>query len=287
VSRLSGHTVPFAVLGHPIGHTLSPAMHNASLRSLGRDAIYLAFDVAPDRLMDVLPAMREMGFGGVNLTVPLKEVGFRGMDELDASARHLGAVNTVEFLPDGRMRGHNTDGAGFLLALQEAFDINVKGRAILVLGCGGAGRGVAITCACEGAASLVLSDVDGARARRLRDEIGSLAPDTKVREAPPDQMAAACRKAELVVQATPIGMKETDTSLLPGEAFHTEQSVFDLVYMYPQTAFMKAAGETGAVVANGLGMLLHQGAKAYRIWTGEEPDVNAMRSALEEAVYGG
>jgi shikimate dehydrogenase len=261
-------------------------MHNASLRSLDKDAIYLAFDVAPERLMEVLPAMRDMGFGGVNLTVPLKEVGFHGMDELDASAENLGAVNTVEFLPDGRMRGHNTDGDGFLLALQEAFDMNIEGRSILMLGCGGAGRGVAITCACRGAASLVLSDVDSARVQQLEDEIKSLAPNTRVLEMPPDQLAASCQEAELVVQATPVGMKETDASLLPAEAFRAEQSVFDLVYMYPETPFMKEAGRAGAATANGLGMLLHQGAKAYRIWTGEEPDVNAMRAALEKAVYG-
>lgn len=262
-------------------------MHNASLRSRGQDAVYLAFDVAPDRLMDVLAAMRDMGFGGVNLTVPLKEVGFRGVDELDASARDLGAVNTVEFLPDGRMRGHNTDGAGFLLAIEEAFQSNVGGRSILVLGCGGAGRGVAVTCAREAAAELVLSDLDAERAARLAEEITSLTPGVTLRTATTVEAAGLCRDMDLVIQATPVGMKPSDTSLLPAEAFREAQLVFDLVYMYPQTAFMKEAETAGAATANGLGMLLHQGARAYRVWTGEEPDVAAMRAALEDAVYGG
>jgi len=286
MKQLSGHTTPFAVLGHPIGHTLSPVMHNASLRSLRRDAIYLAFDVAPDRLVGVLPAMRNMGFGGVNLTVPLKEVGLRCMDELDPSAELLGAVNTVEFREGGGMRGHNTDGAGFLLAIKEAFEAGIAGRSVFVLGCGGAGRGVAITCAREGAGALFLSDVDSERVQRLHDEIAALAPDVAVDSVPADRAAAGARSADLVVQATPVGMKKTDASLLDGHAFRKGQLVFDLVYMYPETAFMKAAREAGAAAANGLGMLLHQGAKAYRVWTGEEPDVGAMRAALEQAVYG-
>jgi shikimate dehydrogenase len=262
-------------------------MHNASLRALDRDAVYLAFDVAPGRLDAVLPAMRDMGFGGVNLTVPLKEVGLQCMDELDASAGLVGAVNTVEFTDTGAMRGHNTDGAGFLLALQEAFGAHVEGRSVFMLGCGGAGRGVAITCAREGAASLCLTDIDTARAQRLRKEIESVAAGVAVRTVPPDEAAAACPDADLVVQATPVGMKPTDPPLLKADAFREGQCVFDLVYMYPETAFMAEAGKAGAEAANGLGMLLHQGAHAYRIWTGEEPDVAAMREALESAVYGG
>src|SRR5262245_12670128 len=129
MKHLSGHTKPYAVLGHPIGHTMSPIMHNASIESLGLDAIYLAFDVAPARLLDVLPAMQSMGFGGVNLTIPLKEVAYRGLKQLDESARLLGAVNTVQFTEHG-MIGHNTDGYGFLKAMEEAFGEPVKGAAV-------------------------------------------------------------------------------------------------------------------------------------------------------------
>ena len=124
--NLSGHTKPFAVLGHPIGHTLSPVMHNASIQELNFDGIYLALDVHPDRLMEVLPSMALMGFAGVNLTVPHKEVAFHGLDNLDASAKLFGAANTVEFTENG-MVGHNTDGYGFLKALEEAFGKTVEG----------------------------------------------------------------------------------------------------------------------------------------------------------------
>jgi len=285
--ELSGHTKPFAVLGHPIGHTLSPCMHNAAMRALGMDAVYLAFDVHPSRLMKVLPAMADMGFGGVNLTVPLKEVAFRGLKKLDKLARVLGAVNTVR-MEDSGLTGYNTDGRGFLRAIREEFNIKPRGLSMFVLGAGGAGRAVAITCALEGAGKIVLADIMAARARSVAQEIRRLAPGVKVEALPADPAAwrYPCAEAELVVQATPVGMKKGDKSLLAPSSFSRGQAMFDLVYMFPQTATMKAAAKAGARQANGLGMLLHQGAEAFRIWTGVEPPVAVMRRALEDAVYG-
>lgn len=284
---ISGHTKPFAVLGHPIGHSLSPVMHNAGIQTLKMDAIYLAFDVHPEKLMDVLPAMRDMGFGGVNLTVPLKEVAFRGLDDLSASALQLGAVNTVEFLDDGSMRGHNTDGAGFLLAIKEAFETSPKDLSIFVLGSGGAGRAVAITCATEGAGSIAVSDIDNERSNIVAKEISLLAPATTIEpiESGTENWHAACSKADLIIHATPIGMKPDDESLLSSAAFKQNQMVFDLIYMRPQTPFTLEASKAGARTQNGLGMLLHQGAHAFEIWTGKTAAVDAMREALEKAVY--
>lgn len=280
---LSGHTKPFAVLGHPIGHTLSPVMHNASIQSIGLDAIYLAFDVHPDRLLEVLPAMQAMGFGGVNLTIPLKEVAYRGLQQLDESARLLGAVNTVQFTADG-MTGHNTDGYGFLKAMNESFGISLAGRKVFVLGCGGAGRAVALMCAGQGVAEIILAEVDVAKRDAVAAELQKMYPQVKVTHA--QDAAASSRAADVVVQATPVGMKSTDAPLLGPEAFRAGQYAFDLIYMYPETVFMKQARLGGAQTANGLGMLLHQGARAFSIWTGREPDVEAMRSALQKAVYG-
>jgi len=284
--NLSGHTKPFAVLGHPIGHTLSPAMHNASMQKLGFDGIYLALDVHPDRLMEVLPSMALMGFAGVNLTVPHKEIAFQGLEKLDESAKLFGAANTVEFADDG-MVGHNTDGYGFLKALEEAFDKTVEGDSVFVLGCGGAGRATALQAATKGVTALVLADIDAERIQRLNDEIIGLTPNVEVIQAleKPKQIEL-CRGCDLVVQASPVGMKKDDPSLLPPEAFRAGQRAFDLIYMYPETAFLSTAHGAGAKIANGLGMLLHQGARAFEIWTGVEPSVPAMRKALESAVYG-
>lgn len=287
MKKLSGHTKPFAVLGHPIGHTLSPVMHNAAFESLQMDAIYLAFDVAPDNLMAVLPAMRNMGFGGVNLTVPLKEVAFKGLTDLDESARRLGAVNTVQFTPQG-LRGHNTDGKGFLTAIQESFGSSVKGKTLFVLGCGGAGRAVAITAAGEGAARLILADIDAARCQNVARDITAISPSTQVELAgtSPSDWIKKTTAADLIVQASPIGMKGDDVCPLPPVAFRAGQWAFDLVYNRPTTCFTTAATQGGAKAVNGLGMLLHQGAEAFSIWTEKPAAIEVMRQALEQALYG-
>jgi shikimate dehydrogenase len=184
------------------------------------------------------------------------------------------------------MVGHNTDGYGFLKALEEAFGKTVQGDSVFVLGCGGAGRAVALMAALNGAKSLTLADVDAARVANLEKEIHRIAPKVGIFQClEKTEQIKACREADLVIQASPVGMKKDDPSLLPKEAFRKGQRVFDLIYMYPETAFLSTAKASGAQIANGLGMLLHQGAKAFEIWTGIKPSVEAMRDALEKAVY--
>jgi shikimate dehydrogenase len=142
---------------------------------LGRDAVYLPYDVKPEALLETLESMRQMGFGGVNLTIPHKEVAFNGMDTLDASASLVGAVNTVQFTETG-MVGHSTDGYGILQAIQEAFGLSVKGRSVAVIGCGGAGRSIALVCAQEGAAEITLWNRNRARAQKVAEEMRVVAP---------------------------------------------------------------------------------------------------------------
>jgi len=261
--------------------------NDASIAALGLDAIYLAFDAPPQKLMDILKAMRDMGFGGVNLTVPLKEVAFRGLDQLDESSTISGSVNTVEFLDNGEMRGHSTDGYGFVTAVNEAFSTTPAGKTVFVLGCGGAGRAVAVTCAAEGAARILLSDVDAARAETVAAEITESFRQVAAESAgsEPRNWVKAVAEADLVIQATPVGMQPEDTPLLGKDAFRPGQMLFDLIYMYPATGIMQEALAAGARAANGLGMLLHQGARSFKIWTGIDPDIAAMRQALENAVY--
>jgi shikimate dehydrogenase len=276
-----------AVLGHPIAHTLSPVMHNASIQALGLadQYNYDKLDVAPGDLMARLKTLPAEGYAGVNLTIPLKEVAFQSLEKLDPSAKTLGAVNTVEFAADGWV-GHNTDGYGFLKALEEAFGKTVEGDNVFVLGCGGAGRAVALMAALNGATSIALADVDVQRLENLSAEIRRLAPHVAISQwVEKSEQIRACREADLVIQASPVGMKKDDPSLLPPEAFRAGQRAFDLIYMYPETAFLRTAKAAGAHVANGLGMLLHQGARAFKIWTGIKPDTKAMRNALEKAVY--
>lgn len=275
-----------AVLGHPIGHTLSPVMHSASIKALGLDGEYEygKLDVAPEQLMERLARFPAEGYVGVNLTIPLKEVAFQGLEKLDVSAEVLGAVNTVEFSDHGLV-GHNTDGYGCLKALEESFGKAAEGDSVFILGCGGAGRAVALMVALNGAKEITLSDLDAVRMQKLKEEIEVKAPGVPVKFVSEESKLQQCCAADLVIQASPIGMKKDDPSLMPPEAFREGQRVFDLIYMYPETAILTVAREQGAQVANGLGMLLHQGAKAFEIWTGIQPDVAAMRDALETAVY--
>ncbi len=281
--KISGKTKPYAVLGHPIGHTLSPVMHMAAYEALGMDAVYLALDVAPDKLMQVLPAMKAMGFGGANLTVPLKEIAFRGLEHLDESAKQAGAVNTVSFR-DEAIVGYNTDGDGLLRALREAFGTGAGGLSVFVLGTGGAGRAAALSCARDGAKAVTLFDLDRVRSERVAGEIRTAAKGITVsvlNEAP----EAGARAADLIIQATPVGMKPGEAAPLKPDAFRKGQFVYDLIYMYPETLLLMAARKAGAKTANGLGMLLHQGAAAFEIWTGVKPPVKVMRKALENEVY--
>ena len=282
--RISGQTRPYAVLGHPIGHSLSPVMHNAAFEALGMDAIYLAFDVPPERLMDTLTALKSLGFGGVNLTIPLKETAFAGLTDVDDTARRFRAVNTVRFTPDG-FQGFNTDGQGILRALRESFDLQLRGCDVFILGCGGAGRAVALMCAVEGASQIRLADRTPARALRVAEEIRLLAPQISVSTSTLTDAPQACHSAQLAIQATSVGLKPGDPSLLPSSAFHRGQWAYDLIYHVAETPWMAAAAQAGAKTANGLGMLLHQGAESFTIWTEREAPIDVMRRALENALY--
>ena len=283
--RVGGTTRAFAVLGHPIGHSLSPVMHNAAFDALGMDAVYLPFDVEPGGLMDVLNAMRFMGFAGANLTLPLKEVAYGGLTDLDESAQSAGAVNTVRFGED-RARGYNTDGYGLLAALREAFGTAAEGEDIAMLGSGGAARGTALVCAAAGARSLTLVARNRERTEELARDISAALPSSSLRcVVDENEKESAIRDATLVVQATTLGMNAGDPPFAPASAFRKGQKVYDLIYTNPVTSTIAAAQEAGALTANGLGMLLHQGVRAFEIWTGTKPPIDIMRHALQKAAY--
>ena len=278
---------PFALLGHPVGHSLSPAMHNAAFKALGLRANYALLDVRPGDLPRTLDELRAKKYGGLNVTIPHKEAAYRFLaakHALSDTARLLHSVNTVVFRPDGSLLGDNTDAPGFLDALKESFRASPRGRRVLVLGCGGAGRALALTCAMQGAESIFVADVNLAARRRLLLALRQAAPGLPVAGGSLDRARAAARDCDLIVQATPVGMHPGDPSLLPPDAFRKGQIVFDLIYNPAVTPLLATAKAAGARTANGLGMLLHQGARAFRLWTGRKPPVPAMRAALEKAL---
>ncbi len=280
---------PFALLGHPVGHSLSPAMHNAAFKALGLRAHYALLDVPPGGIPRALEELRAQHYGGLNVTIPHKEAAYRHLaarHALSDTARALRSVNTVVFRPDGSLLGDNTDAPGFLDALKESFRASPRGKRILLLGCGGAGRALALTCALQGAASITVADIHLAARRRLLLALRQTAPGLPVAgvSLDPRRLAARARECDLLIQATPVGMKPGDPSLLPPEAFRKGQLVFDLIYNPDETPLLATARAAGARTANGLGMLLHQGARAFHLWTGRKAPVPVMRAALLKAL---
>ena len=282
---ISSKTQIFAVVGYPIDHSLSPLMHNASMKSLNFDGIYLALNINPDDVVETLPVMNKMGFKGINLTIPHKEIVYSHLETLDESAKLFKSVNTILF-EDDEIKGFNTDGYGFLKALGSSFGKEIDNDKVFILGCGGAGRTVALQSTKSKAESIWLADIDEDKILKLKDEILSLDPTMKIYYSLNlDEQIDGCKDSNLIIQASPVGMKENEKSLFPSSAFNNNQRVFDLIYMYPETSFMKNAKQSGAEVANGLGMLLYQGEKAFRIWTNCEANQDVMMDVLSKKVY--
>ena len=273
------------VFGAPILHTASPAMHNAAFDALKMNWAYLAFHVEPQNLRAALHGARDMGIVGINLTIPHKILALDCIDEIDAEARKLGAVNTV-IIENGKMRGSNTDGYGFLKAIKEDFNLSVKGKRVLVLGAGGAGRGIAVQCALEGAAKVMIANRTLARIEPIAREIHA----TKVEFLPlslvADEIGKVIRDVDLLVNATSVGLKKGDSLGLGAELFSPRIHVYDTIYRPTPTELLRVAQSGGAKVANGLSMLLHQGAKAFEIWTKRKAPLAVMRRALRAATYG-
>jgi len=270
-------TYRFGIFGHPISHSLSPRMHTASFRALGIQAEYTAFDVLPEALAERLDACRADGFDGLNLTLPHKTAALALMTRVDPIARHAGAINVVRFDADG-CTGFNTDLTGFLAALQEDCGVTPEGKRVLVVGCGGAGRAVALACVQSGAEVITLANRSEDKALRLAEDLSHV-PGCRSRICTAADWCAASREADLVVQCTSAGLRTDDVSPLPPEAFRPGQVLYDVVTK-PVTPTMRIAQVAGAKTANGLGMLLHQGAHAFKIWTGLDADIHAMRQAV-------
>jgi shikimate dehydrogenase len=293
-----------AVYGHPIKHSASPAMQNAGIAKLGLNWCYLAFEVHPDNLRAAIAGAKAMQFVGLNLTVPHKVLAVDIVDVVDEGAKQYGAVNTVRFevqTPSGewkplgqwegseiskiRSQGFNTDAEGFALSLREEFpNLTLAGASVVLIGTGGAGRTVALRMAQAGVKAMSLVDVDASRVEQLTRELERAFPATRVQAGYPDK----ADRADLLVNATPLGLKSSDPLPLDQARWPVGNAgfVYDLIYQPSETALLKAAKAAGCRTANGIGMLLYQGAKSLEIWSGQTAPVAVMRRALEAQVYG-
>jgi shikimate dehydrogenase len=276
-------TIPkiFGIFGYPIQHSLSPAMHNAAFQALGLPHLYLPFGVPPRRLKGAIEALGALGVSGINLTRPHKEAVIPFLDRLTDEAAAIGAVNTIE-IKRGKRIGHNTDGVGFLRSLSEA-KVDPAGMRVILLGAGGAARGVAVSLLMKPISELVIMARSETKGSLLARSLGALFPKRKISLVSFDQPKFG-RGPTLLINSTPLGMKPDDPLPYPVERLHPKWIVSDLTYVPSQTALLRSAEAIGARTVPGIGMLLHQGAIAFEIWTRKKAPLHVMRLALEEAL---
>jgi len=288
VFLVTGKTTIIGVIGDPIAHSLSPAMHNAAIEALGLDWCYVAFRVSSDRVREAVVGVRGLNIRGINVTVPHKQAVMPFLDEVSDEASAIGAVNTIKH-EDGRLIGYNTDVYGIRAALRYGTGLHPLPPEVVVLGAGGAARGIVYALAgCEGVERLTILNRTVEKAERLAEEMLAGAASTgpveiEAHSLDPGDVRAALKSAGLIINATSVGMhpQVDDTIIDDPDAFCEGQLLLDTVYNPRQTRLMAVAQCGGARAVNGIDMLVYQGAKSFEIWTGMSPPVDVMRGAIE------
>jgi shikimate dehydrogenase len=272
-----------AVLGQPVSHSASPQLHQPALDALGIVATYIRLEVDSGKLREAFAMMAKLGFIGCNVTVPHKFEAMDNCTEVSAQARLLGAVNTVRF-KDGAIIGYNTDGPGFRTAINDSFGLVLGKAKTLILGAGGgAGQAIAMQCALEKPAKLTLVNRDVAKAESLAERLRNVSPSTEIRTLGfmDPTLRNECQSADLIVQTTSLGLKTTDSQVIPDSYFSADCRAYDTIYQPPETPFLAAAKRAGCQTDNGLSLLIHQGAIAFQHWfPGTEP-LPYMRTAMK------
>jgi shikimate dehydrogenase len=274
------------IIGSPLEHSLSPAMHNAAYKALKIEYEYIPFEVSPADLKEAIKGLRALGLAGFNVTIPHKEAILPLLEEVTKVAKDIGAVNSV-VIREGKLVGYNTDGEGFIESLKQDAGFNPSGKKAVILGAGGASRAVAVTLAEAGAEHLTIADMVDNKAMLLSEYLISFAKtNCNSVKMGSSELQNRINAADLLVNATPVGMypKENE-SPLAGITLPSKLTVYDLVYNPSQTALLKAAEKAGAKTCSGLGMLVRQGAIAFALFTGEEAPLNVMWKAAENELH--
>jgi shikimate dehydrogenase len=271
-----------AVLGWPVAHSASPAMHQAALDANAFDARYIRLAVEEGQIPLVLERLRALGFIGCNVTVPHKLAALAACDEVQPDARALGAVNTVRFDADAT-RGFNTDGPGFARAIEEDFGVPPAGLKVAIAGAGGgAGQALAAQCVLLGVPRLVLANRTAGKLGPLVERLKSLGAATEIIALAMDdeRLAARFQTCDLIVNAASVGLTAGDPSSIPAECLNPNQRVYDTIYQPPVTPLLALAASLGCRTSNGRSMLLHQGALAFQQWFPLTNPLAVMRAAL-------
>lgn len=267
----------FGVFGDPVEHSLSPEMHNAAFSELGMDSIYHAFRVDKKSLEYALNGANAMGFGGVNITVPLKQEALKFVNT-DPLAFRIGAVNTIDFRNENAMIGYNTDGVGARRAIADA-GVDIKNKKILILGAGGASRAICFQFANDGA-DLIIANRTESKAVELAEDVKSVGNAKGTGFSNLEELVA---ESDILINTTTVGMHpNTKDTIITKEQMHSGLVVFDIVYNPLETRLLKEAKSAGAIPVNGLMMFVYQGAEAFKIWTGENPPIEVMKNTVLE-----
>lgn len=271
---VNAKTEVYGIFGDPVRHSLSPLIHNTLFEEFKINAVYTAFQVEPPLLGLAFEAIRALGIKGVNITIPHKEAAMGFVDEIpDDLDRCVGAINTI-VNKDGMLFGYNTDGRGFLTALHEELSFKPEGKTVLVLGAGGAARGVAFAVARAYADRILIYNRTRERAEGLGGYLNEYFPKAQV-EIPESLESLKKEKIDLVINATSLGMKESDPLPADLNFLSKAASVYDLIYAPAETRFLKLAKKLGLPCTNGLGMLAAQAAFAFELWTGKTQGVRS------------
>lgn len=284
--EINGQTKLAGFFASPARHSLSPTLHSTSFELTGINAVYLAFDIVPEKLEDAITSIRTLNMLGVNLSMPHKVNAIPYMDELSESAKLIGAINTIVH-SDGKLIGHNTDGFGFVESLR-VNNVPIKNQSMTMLGAGGAATAILVQAALDGFKDIHLFSRPGKRFDEMEKKIKELSNivtckitltdlfDTKA-------LKEAISQSQLLVNSTSVGMINDESLIEDDSLFRKELVVYDVIYNPRQTKLLKQAQQKGCQTINGLDMLLYQGAKAFNLWTNKDMPIEKVKHILEKA----
>ncbi len=280
---ISSSTKTVGLIGNPVEHSISPSIHNSAFEDLGLDYVYLTFQVEEEFVEEALNGIKSLEIEGVNVTIPHKSKVMKYLDEINETAKKIGAVNTIK-RKNHRLKGFNTDGEGVLRALREKID-KIEKKNILLLGAGGAARAIAFKLT-ETGANLTISNRTGSKAKNLAEEIEKVT-GKEIGQIPQEEdfLQDKIEDSDILINSTSVGMHpNVEDTIVESDLMCEDLTVMDIVYNPPKTRLLKEAEKAGADTISGLGMLVHQGAASFEIWTGKKAPVETMRKSAKKAI---
>ena len=284
--NITGHTKILGVIGDPVEHSRSPQMHNSAIKEMGLDYVYVPFHVKPSDLRSAIEGFKAIGVVGINITLPHKQSAIPLMDSLSEEAKLIGAVNTMVF-KDGFVEGHNTDAKGFIYSLYENGINNLKGMNVVVLGAGGGARAIVVGLALDKVGSIIIANRTFQKAVDLACDLGEKTGISITGISLDDKkLSDYITECDLLVSTVTSGMDLNAELPINPDWLNPKSIVCDIVYTPPETKLLKSAKERGLKAIGGMGMLVHQGAISFKLWTGFQPPIETMKKALAKALFG-